>query len=662
MTDIFISYTTADRETVRTLAGALESEGWDVWWDREIPAGVTFETYIEERLNEAACAMVVWSKNSVNSMWVRAEANEAMAQSKLVPVLIDDAQPPLVFRQIQTADLRGWSGDANDQRFRKLVGDLGNLIGRSKPADTESRPADAIADTAVQEPQQTTEHVETRTRGPSEPTGGGGGKWLWAVIAILALLGGGAAVLFYLETVEPPSIVRFEATPSVVAQGDETELVWETTGAKVVTLLPDQRVKATDSLRVQPDATTQYRLSAENRGGKTTQSVLVTVLTSARIEEFSAAPTGLVEGESTILRWRTNSAVRVQIAGSGELEPSGRMELRPDRTTEYTLTVLGEDSKEVTQSVRVEVEALPDAKILGFGPERKSIERGDKTLLRWQTENADRVELDGKPVEASGSVMVAPSKTTTYQLTAIGKSGDRTSHRTEVTVLAPSPAEILAFEAKSTKIARGKGTTLAWRTQNAVKVELNGKPVEPSGSAEVSPSKTKDYRLVVTSKSGATTDQVVKLTVVKPADPKPVWLVLSGGGAPLESSAVVEAFAVGVDWEYIIERLLKGKGVVPGLDMPIGSGRKSVAKTAYDPKTALALLAKAGYPKGFEVYLYVDNEKMMDFGKLVADFLRRIGVSADLKVIPADAARSRAVGSHEKGSKKPVLFLDFERT
>lgn len=664
MTDIFVSYSTADRETAHLLADALEPEGWNTWWDREIPAGVTFETYIEQRLNEATCAVVIWSKNSVDSMWVRAEANEAMAQKKLVPVLIDDSQPPLVFRQIQTADLRGWKGDRGDQRFTKLVGDLRNLIARSTlPATATAPETGGVDEPTVHEPAGRTEAAGSDSRAPSKQTGSGGGgrKWPWAIAATVAVLLAGVAAFFYLQPPEPPSISRFEARPDTIAEGGQSELVWETQSADVVTLLPDRRVKANDSLPVHPDTTTQYSLSAENRGGTTTQSVRVTVQTSARIDEFTAQPARVVEGDSTMLRWRTTGAVRVEIPGFGELNPSGRMELRPDRSTGYVLIAIGEDGKEVNQSVEIEVKHLPEARILSFAAEKANIERGEKTRLGWSTENAIGVEFGGKPVEASGFVTVAPSKTTIYELTATGESGDRTTQRTEVTVLAPSAAQILNFETKNPKIERGERTTLAWTTRDAVKVELNGKPVEPSGSVTVRPSKTTDYHLVATAKSGAMSDRVTKVTVAAPSEPERRWLVLSGGGQPLENDAVREALAVGVDWDAVLRQMMSGRDVAAALDIPIGSGRKPLADYRYDPALADKLLAEAGYPDGLEVYLYVDSQKMMEFGVLVAKYLYRVEVKANPSVIPGNAARSRADAAHQKRAKKPVLFLDLER-
>jgi hypothetical protein len=45
MADIFLSYSSKDKDRVRPLVLALEREGWSVWWDRKTPAGETFDFY-----------------------------------------------------------------------------------------------------------------------------------------------------------------------------------------------------------------------------------------------------------------------------------------------------------------------------------------------------------------------------------------------------------------------------------------------------------------------------------------------------------------------------------------------------------------------------------------------------------------------------------------
>ena len=55
MADIFLSYAREDRELVRKVASALESNGWTVWWDRNIIAGHAFDEVIERELHGAKC-------------------------------------------------------------------------------------------------------------------------------------------------------------------------------------------------------------------------------------------------------------------------------------------------------------------------------------------------------------------------------------------------------------------------------------------------------------------------------------------------------------------------------------------------------------------------------------------------------------------------------
>jgi hypothetical protein len=109
MNDIFISYGSADRATAQNYADALESFGWSVWWDREIPLGKAFDQVIEEELNAARCVIVLWSRDAVGSRWVKTEAAAAADRERLIPVLIEDVAIPSV--QIQTAMLIHWQGD-----------------------------------------------------------------------------------------------------------------------------------------------------------------------------------------------------------------------------------------------------------------------------------------------------------------------------------------------------------------------------------------------------------------------------------------------------------------------------------------------------------------------------------------------------------------------
>lgn len=129
MADIFLSYANEDREAAQALAAILESAGWTVWWDRRIPAGRTFRSVLEDALSDARCMIVLWSAHSVDSDWVKEEAEEGRRRSmNLLPVRIDRVEPPMRFRTIQAADLTDWDRSSTAPSVQHLIADLESLL------------------------------------------------------------------------------------------------------------------------------------------------------------------------------------------------------------------------------------------------------------------------------------------------------------------------------------------------------------------------------------------------------------------------------------------------------------------------------------------------------------------------------------------------------
>jgi hypothetical protein len=108
MADIFIAYGTADRAEVAKLAAYLEAEGWSVWWDRGLTAGDEYRDEIMKHLALARAVIVVWSKTSASSSWVRSEAGRAQVAGKLIPVKVAGltyAEIPPPFDVFHTEDI-----------------------------------------------------------------------------------------------------------------------------------------------------------------------------------------------------------------------------------------------------------------------------------------------------------------------------------------------------------------------------------------------------------------------------------------------------------------------------------------------------------------------------------------------------------------------------
>ena len=145
--DIFISYSREDRVAARHFAEAFAQEGFTVWWDASLRSGETFDEVIERQLRDAKAVVVLWSRASVASRWVRAEATLADRRNKLAPAIIEACDRPIIFELTHAAELSDWTGDMADPRWRTFVSDLNRLT--SGASDREK----AATGQAVDKPQ-----------------------------------------------------------------------------------------------------------------------------------------------------------------------------------------------------------------------------------------------------------------------------------------------------------------------------------------------------------------------------------------------------------------------------------------------------------------------------------------------------------------------------
>ena len=139
MADVFISYDRDDRERISKLVELLEAQGWSVFWDRDIPSGESWRSYLSAALERARCVVVLWTAHSIKSEWVAEEADVARQRRILIPVLLDPVAPPLGFRTVQAASLQGWPEVVDAAAIAELLQVIATIL--AKPASPVAEPS-----------------------------------------------------------------------------------------------------------------------------------------------------------------------------------------------------------------------------------------------------------------------------------------------------------------------------------------------------------------------------------------------------------------------------------------------------------------------------------------------------------------------------------------
>ncbi|MDB5088764.1 MAG: hypothetical protein JWR09_2758 [Mucilaginibacter sp.] len=170
---VFISYSAYDRQFVSWLVDELKSANVDVWWDQqEVTTGDYIKDKIKEGIQASSAFIIILSKNSAKSTWVKYELNSALMfkaaenNVRIIPIKIDDFPvPPDLMNYIyvdasidrqkaissiirtlsisdeQTYKFKDWT-DFTARRFEELVHDLlledGHTVKRMPPTRDES--------------------------------------------------------------------------------------------------------------------------------------------------------------------------------------------------------------------------------------------------------------------------------------------------------------------------------------------------------------------------------------------------------------------------------------------------------------------------------------------------------------------------------------------
>jgi hypothetical protein len=145
MADVFISYARSDRPRCTLIRDALAALRIDVWFDAGIAPGHVFDREIERQIADSKAVLVLWSRASAASDWVRAEARVGREAGKLAAAFLEPCELPLEFRSIQTEALAVEGAIEADPVWPGMVRRIGELVGRDGLADFARLAADPAA-------------------------------------------------------------------------------------------------------------------------------------------------------------------------------------------------------------------------------------------------------------------------------------------------------------------------------------------------------------------------------------------------------------------------------------------------------------------------------------------------------------------------------------
>jgi hypothetical protein len=100
---IFISHATEDDSFVSQLREKLHARMFRTWVDHfDIPIGESWVDVIEGALAQSLLLLLVISKDSLNSHFVRKEWSVFLAENRrIIPIKVDDCETPMILRDLQ---------------------------------------------------------------------------------------------------------------------------------------------------------------------------------------------------------------------------------------------------------------------------------------------------------------------------------------------------------------------------------------------------------------------------------------------------------------------------------------------------------------------------------------------------------------------------------
>ncbi len=132
--DVFISYSSQDREAANALCHALEDSKIRCWIaPRDIPAGAQYGDLIDEAIKQSQVVVILFSETAAISQWVNGEMNVAFEEQKvIIPFRLDNT--PLKGQNRVILNQKHWIDAFPNykSKFNDLILAVSNALGREE--------------------------------------------------------------------------------------------------------------------------------------------------------------------------------------------------------------------------------------------------------------------------------------------------------------------------------------------------------------------------------------------------------------------------------------------------------------------------------------------------------------------------------------------------
>lgn len=216
-----------------------------------------------------------------------------------------------------------------------------------------------------------------------------------------------------------------------------------------------------------------------------------------RIKDFRVTELYCVEGVPFDIIWEVENCTRLLFNGI-EI-PLNLNNKRETISTTTTFTLIAENEYQIDEKIII-ITPLPKPRIISFDAARLKLKVGDKTTLKWKTDNATELTIRYEntliDVSTVNELTVSPEKSAKYTLLAY-LTGNKIQVEQELSVSVFDKIEIIQFKADKNKIMESECVRLQWNIKNADRITLYpiNKKVGPQGYIDVYPRMDTNYYL-----------------------------------------------------------------------------------------------------------------------------------------------------------------------